>query len=76
VAIRQRLARDNPSVTELERDLARSQVNYGNRLNEMGHAAEALESFKTARAIGERGPRSPHHPRVPEGAGRKSRRCR
>jgi tetratricopeptide (TPR) repeat protein len=54
VAIRQRLASDNPSVVELQLDLARSQVNFGNRLNDMGHAALALESFQSAQAIGER----------------------
>ena len=73
----ERLARDNPSVTEFQRDLARSHVNFGNRLNDMGNAALALDAFRSARAIGERIARdNPTITGVPAGAGRKSQRHR
>ena len=53
-AIRERLARENPSVTEFQSDLAGSHNNIGVLQDETGRPAEALASYEQARAIRER----------------------
>jgi tetratricopeptide (TPR) repeat protein len=51
LAIRQRLADANPTVTEFRRDLAYSHNNIGNLLSATGKPAEALKALESARAI-------------------------
>jgi len=53
-AILERLARENPSVTLFQRDLAMSQGSIGNLQSATGRPAEALASYDQARAILER----------------------
>ena len=54
LAIRDRLARANPSSTAFQSALAQSHDNIGALQSEMGRAAEALASDQHARAIWER----------------------
>ena len=53
-AIRERLARENPTVTQFQSDLATSHDNIGMLLRETGKPAEALAAYEQARAIQER----------------------
>ena len=53
-AIRERLARENPTVTEFQHDLAKSHNNIGVLLSATGKPAEALAAYEQARAIEER----------------------
>jgi tetratricopeptide (TPR) repeat protein len=62
--ILERLARENPSVTDFQRDLAMSLINIGNLQSEAGRPAEALASYEQARPILERLARE--HPESPE----------
>jgi tetratricopeptide (TPR) repeat protein len=52
--IRERLARENPTITWYQRDLAASHNNTGNLLNDIGRPDAALESYTKALAIRER----------------------
>jgi tetratricopeptide (TPR) repeat protein len=54
LAIRSRLARDNPAVTEFQSDLAESYLNVGNLEREKGYPNQAIESYSKALAINER----------------------
>ena len=54
LAIRELLARENPSVTQFQSDLAQSHNRIGILQRATGRPAEALESYKQARAILER----------------------
>ncbi len=54
MAIRQRLARENPSVTAFQIELAASHNNIGVLQSETGRPAEAIESHERALAIRER----------------------
>ena len=53
-AIQERLARENPTVTQFQCDLANSHNNIGKLLSETGKPAEALAAHEQARAICER----------------------
>src|SRR5262249_44072791 len=46
VAIRERLARDNPGIIAFQNDLAQSHHTVGFELSEMGQPVEALVSYK------------------------------
>jgi tetratricopeptide (TPR) repeat protein len=65
-AIRERLARDNPAVTDFQRDLAASHYNIGHLLSATGRPAEALAAYERARAIFE--PLARDHPDSPDHA--------
>jgi tetratricopeptide (TPR) repeat protein len=54
LSIRDRLARENPSVTEFQRDLAASHYETGKLQSETGHLDAAFQSYANALAIGER----------------------
>jgi tetratricopeptide (TPR) repeat protein len=54
LAIQERLARENPSVTEFQSDLALSHHNIGRLQSATGHPDQALESYGKALAIQER----------------------
>ena len=51
LAIRQKLADANPTVTEFQSDLATSHNNIGNLLSDTGKPAEALKAYESALAI-------------------------
>jgi len=51
LAIRQKLADDNPSVTESQSDLAESHNNLGFLLRDIGQLAEALKAYESALGI-------------------------
>ncbi len=51
LAIRERLARESPSVTLFQSDLAQSHYNIGLLQGATGHLDQALESFGKAIAI-------------------------
>ena len=51
LAIQQKLADENPTVTDFRRDLANTQDNIGLLLSKIGKPAEALESHRRALAI-------------------------
>jgi tetratricopeptide (TPR) repeat protein len=63
-AIFERLAREGPTVTQFQADLANSHTNIGKLLFETGTPAEALASSEAARAI--RGRLAHDHPTVME----------
>ena len=46
--IRERLARENPSVTQIQSELAASHANIGRLQRQMGRPLEALESHQQA----------------------------
>ena len=75
LAIRERLVRENPSVTQFQSDLARTHSRIGRLQGEIGRqAAEAMASLERARAIrGTGGTREPIDYRVPGRAGRQPR---
>src|SRR5262249_53150001 len=54
LAISERLARDNPTVTQYQSGLAMSHITIGLLLVGAGRRVEALESFRRAVAINER----------------------
>jgi tetratricopeptide (TPR) repeat protein len=64
VAIGERLVRDNPSVTDFQRDLATCHNNIGSLQNHTGHPDLASESYRKALAILE--PLAREHPTSPE----------
>ncbi len=64
LAIRARLARDNPSVIQFQRDLAACHNNVGGLQRATGRPADALASLEHARAIWERLARD--HPESPD----------
>ena len=51
--IREKLARDNPTVTDYQRSLADSHINIGVLLDAMGRRDDALKSHRRAIEIGE-----------------------
>ena len=77
LAIRERLARENPSVTEFQSDLAMSHSNIGILQRETGRPAEALASLRAGpRDPGAAGAREPVGHRVPERPGREPQQHR
>ncbi len=54
LAIRDRLARENPLIARFQRDLARNHINIGNVQRATGQTGDALASYEKARAILER----------------------
>jgi eukaryotic-like serine/threonine-protein kinase len=64
LAIDEKLARDNPTVTQYQSDLAASHQNIGVLLGETGKLTEALQAYEQALAIQERLARE--HPTVTE----------
>ncbi len=54
IAIREKLASDNPSVTSFQRDLAASHDNIAGLKREAGRQAESIEAYERARVIREK----------------------
>ena len=52
--IRERLARDSPTVTDYQSNLALSHINIGSMLRATGHRDDALKSHRRALEIRER----------------------
>ena len=67
-----RLARENPTVTEFQSELAESHINIGILLRETGKPAEALAALEQARVILERLARE--HPESPDYASKSGRK--
>ena len=77
LAIRERLVRENPSVTQFQSDLARTHSKIGRLQGEIGRQAEAMASLEQApRDPGTAGTREPIGHPVPERPGRESHQHR
>ncbi len=70
LAIREKLADDNPAVSEFRKQLQASHFNLANLLRQTGRLKEAEDLFRSALAM-ERGarPGQPRRPRIPPAGG-------